>query len=248
MSQLWTEEENNCLGNYFSGNMSVLTLLTKLNKINPTRTYEAMMTKIRHMRELGFTRQRENLNKQMRVGYLDIEATQLNASFGFMLSWCIKTQNKNEYCSAVVTKKELFDEKFDYRITKELLTAMKKYDILYAHYGSDRRFDVPFIRTRAYVNQLQDMLPDKNELYIGDTYPIARNKLKLHSNRLDAIGEIIGVSAKKTPLSAKIWQRASYGNKNALAYISDHNKKDVQLLEQIHLKLQRIENKTFHSI
>jgi uncharacterized protein YprB with RNaseH-like and TPR domain len=200
------------------------------------------------MRELGFTRQREDLSKKMKIGYLDIEATQLNASFGFMLSWCIKTKDKNEYFNSVVTKKELFDEKFDFRLTKELLETMKKYDVLYAHYGSDRRFDIPFIRTRAYANDLQDLIPNKYELYIGDTYPIARNKLKLHSNRLDAIGEIIGVPLKKTPLSAKIWQLASYGNKKALEYISNHNRRDVQLLEQIHKKLEKIENKSFTSI
>ena len=132
---------------------------------------------------------------------------------------------------------------------EELLDAFNNYDVLYTHYGSDRRFDLPFIRTRAYANGLEHKLPGYMDKFIMDTYPIARNKLKLHSNRLGVIADILGITdVKKTQLSPKIWMLASAGHPKALAYIQDHNKKDVLLLQKVHQKLRIIESQNFRSM
>jgi uncharacterized protein YprB with RNaseH-like and TPR domain len=125
---------------------------------------------------------------------------------------------------------------------------MGKYDIIYAHYGSDRRFDIPFIRTRALKHNMEGLIPKRNQLFIMDTYPISRNKLKLHSNRLDSIGEHLGCKTGKTRLSPNMWQRAAIGDKKALDYIVDHNKKDVQLLEEIHKRIGVFDSTPLKSI
>ena len=245
----WTEKEMLEMGKYFRGNITALTLFKRLHKINPKRTYESMMTRLRHMREKGWSRQKEEAMKTLRVGYLDIEASQLNGNFGMMLSWCIKKEGKNEYDSAVISKKEIFNYEFDKRIVKELLQALKNYDVLYTHYGIDGRFDIPFIRTRAYFHGLENELPKHMEKFILDTYPIAKFKLKLHSNRLDVIADVLGINnIKKTPLSPKIWALASVGHKKSLEYISTHNRRDVQILERVHKKLKQIEKPIFRSM
>jgi len=245
----WTEKENKLVEKYFSSSTSEMTLYKNIHKINPNRTFEAIGRRIRLMKEKGWERGKDVAVSKLRVGYLDIEATNLTANFGHMLSWYIKTEGKNEYESAVITKKEIFDYKFDERLVKELLEAFKKYDVLYTHYGSDRRFDLPFIRTRAFRWGLEKDLPNYMDKFIMDTYPIARNKLRLHSNRLGCIGEAVGIEGiKKTPLSPRRWELAKAGHPDALEYISKHNKHDVILLERIHKKLKVIERPIYKSM
>ena len=244
----WTEDENRQLGDYFNGKINAISLFGKIKKINPSRTYESVMTRIRHMREEGWIKKKEFATGNMITGYLDIEATQLNGDFGYMLSWCIKTAGKNEIHTSVITKKEIFDYEFDKRLVIELLDVLKHYDIVYTHYGADGRFDFPFIRTRAYAHGLEESLPNYQEKYIMDTWPVARMKLKLHNNRLDSIAEAVGVKTKKTPLSAKTWCLASVGEPKSLKYIVTHNIKDVKILEAVHKKLKKVERPILRSI
>jgi len=247
--QAWAQDEQDCMDRYFATNITEMTLYRKIHKLNPKRSYEAMMRRLRYMRDDGWTRNKEECLKKLKIGYLDIEATNLNANFGYMISWYIKKEGKNEYDSAVIKKSEIFSYDFDKRLVKELLSALKNYDVIYTHYGSDRRFDIPFIRTRAFAHNMEKDIPRQMEQFIMDTYPIARNKLKLHSNRLGAIAEAVGVSdVKKTPLSSKQWFMAMAGHPEALKYIEIHNKRDVQLLERVHKKLKCVERPIYRSI
>jgi len=244
----WNEKEMKLIVSYFNNNTNEITLYTKLFKLNPNRTLKAVTSKLERMRKEGFSKNRENAIKNLRVGYLDIEATQLSADFGFILSWYIKEKGKNNYDYAVVKKEEIFSGNFDKRVVIELLAAMGEYDVLYTHYGADHRFDVPFIRTRALRHGFENKIP-KTGLFIMDTYPIAKHKLRLHSNRLDSIANAIGIKGvKKTPLSGDVWVKASIGDKNALEYVALHNKRDVQLLERVHNRLSSIEKPRLTSI
>jgi len=245
----WSVSEIEAVKRYFNTQITEMTLFKRIHILNPNRTYEAMMRRIRYMRDDGWSRTKTNMLKTLRVGYLDIEATNLNGNFGMMLSWYIKKKGKREYDSAVIKKSEIFDYSFDKRLVKELLEAFKNYDVLYTHYGSDRRFDVPFIRTRAYAHGLENDLPDYMDKFLMDTYPIARNKLKLHSNRLGSIADAVGVkNVKKTPLSPQTWQLATAGEAKALAYIELHNKRDVEVLEAVHTKLEKVERPIYKSM
>jgi uncharacterized protein YprB with RNaseH-like and TPR domain len=207
------------------------------------------MRKKRHLQSQGKKKLSERALEKLRVGYLDIEASNLNADFGIMLSWYIKTRGKNEYKYAVITKKELFSYQFDKRIVKELLEAIREYDVLYVHWGKDRRYDIPFIRTRALVNHHEDLLPEYMEKFIMDTWDTARAKLKLSRNSLQRIAETLGVkNVLKTPVTGEQWVRAMYGDPKALEYVRIHNKHDVQILERVHKRLQKVEKKTYMSM
>jgi len=239
------DEEAECL-KYFGSTMGEMALFMRLQRLKTRRTYEAMTRHLRYMRAAGFEKGKEVALKTLRVGYLDIEATNLDADFGMMLSWYIKTAGKNEYFSGIIKTEEIRNYTFDKRIVEELLEAFNHYDVVWAHYGSDRRFDIPFIRTRAFRWKLEEKLPKNMELFIMDTYPIARNKLKLHSNRLASIAELLDVKVKKTPLSPRQWELAKAGNKEALDYVALHNKRDVQVLEGVHKRLKVIDNKPIY--
>ncbi len=245
----WTDLEQKQLEKYFSTAWTEMTLFKRLHKLNTHRTYEAMTRRLRLMRSNGWVRGKDTCMKSFRIGYFDIESTGLNATFGHMLSWYIKTRGKNEYYSSVITKDEIFKGKSDKRLMEELFIAFEHYDILYTHYGVDRRFDIPFIRTRAYRHGLEAKLPLYMEKFMMDTWPIARNKLRLHNNRLGTVAEALGIKGvKKTPLSARRWEKAMLGDPDALAYIELHNKRDVQLLERVHSKLMYIERPILRSM
>lgn len=245
----WTIEEQEQMDKYFTTNITEMTLYKRLHNINPNRTYEAMMRRLRRMREQGYVRNKDVAIKKLRIGYLDIEATNLNGNYGFMLSWYIKTKGKNEYKHSVIKKGEIYNYSFDKRLVEELLEALKHYDVLYTHYGSDWRFDIPFIRTRAFRHSIEDKLPDNMEKFIMDTYPIAKSKLKLSSNRLGTIAELLGIkNVKKTSVDPDVWERAIAGDPKALEYVRDHNKKDVQILERVHSRLEKVEKPIYRSM
>ena len=242
----WTKPELKELDRYKRTNITEFTLFKRILAINPDRTYEAVTRKLRRLRD---NRDKDKAVKSLRVGYLDIEASNLNADFGYILSWYIKVAGQDQYDYSVITQEEIINYEFDGRLVAEFLMALDNYDVLYTHWGVDRRFDIPFIRTRAYAHNLEDMLPDYMDKFIMDTWPIARNKLKLHNNRLDSIARATGIrDVEKTPLDTQIWQMASVGHPESLQYIVDHNKKDVLLLERIHNKLKKVERPIYRSI
>lgn len=247
----WTIPEREQLEKYFRTNITKMTLYQRLNKLNSLRSFEAVTRELRRMKRKGWTRTKHDALNKLRVGYLDIEATDLQADFGFMLTWYIKKRGKNEYDFSIITKKEIFDGDFDRRLVSEFFDALDNYDVLYTHYGGDRRFDVPFIRTRAYAHGLQKRLPGHLDKFIMDTWPTARNKLRLHRNSLESIAFALGIrGVKKTPLEPHRWQRAAIGDEKALEYIALHNKRDVQLLERVHKKYEEghIEKKIYRSM
>ena len=139
---------------------------------------------------------------------------------------------------------------YDYHIVLSLLKEMKNYDVIYTHYGSDRRFDVPFIRTRAYVHGLQKLLPDYMDQFLLDTYPMAKNKLRLHSYRLDSIADALGVKGcRKTRMLPSVWMKAMFmQDRTALRYILKHCEQDVLLLEGVVKKLKKVERPKYVSV
>lgn len=245
----WSQAEREQISKFFTTSWTLPTLYKKIHAINPDRTYDAIGNMVRRWKRNGWEKTAETAMRRLRIGYLDIEATDLNGDFGYMLTWYIKPRGSGKYDYSIITKEEIINYDFDKRLVKELLKAFDNYDVLYTHWGRDRRFDLPFIRTRALVHGLQDELPWRFEKFLMDTWDIAKNKLKLHSNRLDSIADACRVrGVKKTPLSGKIWQLAAVGHPESLEYIAKHNRHDVILLERVHRKLESMENKVYRSM
>lgn len=245
----WSEDEYKMLTKYFETTWTLMTLFQRIHKINSNRSYEAVAREVRRWRSKGFEKSKESAIRKLRIGYLDIETSDLNADWGFMLTWYIKPQGSKNYDFGIITQKEIMEGTYDERITRELLEAFSRYDVLYTHYGADRRFDVPFIRTRAIIWGLGKLLPQYLEKFIFDTWVIARNKLKLRRNSLDNIARTLRVKGiSKTHLDPAIWKRAHIGDKVSLEYIAKHNKHDVILLERVHKKLAPIERPTYKSM
>lgn len=185
---------------------------------------------------------KENPNQE-RVGFLDIEASNLDADFGIMLSYCIKDANSSKIWEGIVDKKGL-DKYLDKQVVTKCIEDMQKFDRVVTYYGM--RFDLPFIRTRSIVHGID--FPNYSSLVHTDVYFMARNKLKLSSNRLENVSRIVLGETNKTRIDAKYWVKALRGDKKSLNYILEHNRYDVIDLEKVYNKLLNFSNKTNTSI
>ena len=253
----WTVDERDLLQKYFDVAWTPLTLFKHLHKLNPMRTYESMSRELRRMKGKGWVRPSDRALDSLRVGYLDIESTDLDCEFGGILCWCIKARGVDRIDSDCISKRDVTTWNVrDKRMMKTLLDAFSGYDVLYTHYGEDRRFDYPMIRSRALYWNLEHLLPQQGEAFIFDTWKIARNKLRMKSNRLDRIAKFLHIDVEKTSLDPEIWAAARIGEKlvvrgeliDSLEYIYDHCKKDVLVLEKVHERIRCVERPIYRSV
>lgn len=183
------------------------------------------------------------------IGYLDIETSGLTADFDFMISWanCIRDvrtgTTKIEYD---FIEKSDFDYAYrkgdadlvDRKITESVLASMKKCDLLIGHWFIGKyRHDIPFIRSRCVINHVPGF-PKHRRVRYGDTQKYGSLLYRLHNNGLDTIARMFDISIQKTKLDGKTWKNACMGIKKDVAYVVDHNIKDVKITHKVHLGME----------
>lgn len=179
-------------------------------------------------------------NIQERVGCLDIETGGLDAGFDLVFCWFIKTSGKNEIWYDCITLDDLKKGYRDKRILENLINTLWNYDRIVTHYGSNYRFDIPFVRTRCIRQGIE--FPTYGYLWLSDTYTMAKKLLCLKSNRQGRVaGAILGKDIK-TKMTDNHWLAVKYGTikekKAALEYIKGHCEADVIQLDENYLKLE----------
>ncbi len=207
----------------------------------PSRTKPSVLRKADWM-NLKLDKKARKVGKVDKVGYLDIESTGLTGNFGWLISWCIKEQDSKKIHSAFVTREEILNGILDKRIVQELVDTMKQFTLIVTYYGA--RFDIPMVRTRAIFWGIP-FIP-YGEIEHKDLYFLARSKLRLHSNRLDSVCDLMGITGK-TRLEPRIWVSANTGNEESIKYITEHNRWDVIILEEVHRKLGEFASSTSRS-
>lgn len=115
----------------------------------------------------------------------------------------------------------------DYHVVKTLRDELEDADAVIAHYGN--KFDMPYLMTRMAYHRI-DPLPKIKQI---DTYQIARRLFKFNSNRLDYLGEFLGVG-KKRHVERGLWLRCLNGEVGALQSMVRYNKRDISLLEDVY--------------
>lgn len=177
------------------------------------------------------------LGYQEKVGYLDIETSNFSASFGVVITWCIK-ENGGKIYEGYLQDEDFnnLDGQYDKRILKECVDAMLLFDRLVVYWGKDRRFDIPFLRTRAVSMGLD--FPLYQERVVNDLYDIVKNKFKFGRNSLAAACTQMGINSKDTPISPQTWMDATVGRRaDAIQTILQHNREDVVSTEQLWNKI-----------
>lgn len=184
-----------------------------------------------------------------KIGFLDIEASNLSATFGIVLTYCIGDIN-GKILKRQIDFKDWYAGRQDKMLMKQFIEDAKLFDRFVVHYGGDRRFDIPFLRTRAVFWGLD--FPEYKDMCISDTWVMLKNKFKLHSNRLETACTFYGIESKGHKMQPDIWAKLNTGNpklwKPAMDYIMVHNVEDVVSLRELYVKINKYSNNPKTSI
>lgn len=176
-----------------------------------------------------------------KLGFFDIETSDLNADWGFVLSYCIKHED-GKIIKRCITPEEVLNHKLrDHRLVKLFAEDVKLFDALVVYYGKDtggryQRHDIPFMRTR-FEHWKHKGFPKQKEISVIDMYDVAKSKLKLKRNSMQHVCNFLGIVNKTSPHDFGIWQRARDGNKAALKHILVHNIEDVITTEELYKRI-----------
>lgn len=118
----------------------------------------------------------------------------------------------------------------DKHVVKTLHAALRQADAIIAHNGD--KFDLRWLQGRMLFHGLPPLPPIKSI----DTLKMARRTFYLNSNRLDYLGKYLGLGGKTTTPGG-LWMDVLRGQKKAVRTMVEYNKRDVELLEQVYLKI-----------
>lgn len=170
----------------------------------------------------------------MNILALDIEASNLAADFGIVLTFGSKVVGKGKVSVLNILDypgKDLIAR--ERNMLKDISEIMLSVDVWLYHFGV--YYDLPFINTRLLYHGLPVLPPNFAAI---DTWRISRNRLKLRNNRLITISEFLGTEDEKNAIKPEQWIRALGGHRPSMDYIVEHNRRDVLVLEEIYNRLR----------
>lgn len=124
-------------------------------------------------------------------------------------------------------------DRFDDRaLVLDLHSLLSQADVLVAHNGD--AFDIKKANARFIVHGLDPIPPLKSI----DTLKIARRNFKFNSNKLDDLGNYLGIGRKLAHTGKKLWMDCLDGDMKAWAVMKKYNVQDVLLLERLYKKVR----------
>lgn len=181
---------------------------------------------------------------QQRLGFFDLECSNLDADWGIILSWSVLNDKTQDIESDVITKKDIEAGIEDKRIVQSFVEAITQYDKIVGFYSS--RFDIPYARARAVINKVK--FPSYGAITHQDLYFLLRNRFKLSSRRQENCCRVLLGKTNKTRIENKYWRNAVRGDKKSLEYVLDHNIKDVKDLRRLYHKTIEFGRRTDNSL
>jgi len=170
-------------------------------------------------------------------GRFNINLSQANIveNGGQLISACWSWNDEEEVQGVVMTPEEA-RSRDDSRIVAELYEAIENADVLVWQNGNN--FDLKKIKTRCILNGL----PPPKTCKTADTLLIAK-QLGFPSNRLDSLGDYLGVGRKQENSGISLWLDCLAGIPEALDEMFEYNKQDVLLLRDVYKKIRAFDNK-----
>jgi len=123
------------------------------------------------------------------------------------------------------------DPNNDLHVLKTFCKVLLEADCIVGH-NSDS-FDLRMLEGRALYHGLSPLPP----ITSIDTLKVAKKRFRFNCNRLDYIGQFLGLG-KKIKTSNELWLRVLRGDRAAIKAMVAYNKQDVLLLEKVFLKLR----------
>jgi DNA polymerase elongation subunit (family B) len=121
----------------------------------------------------------------------------------------------------------------DKEMLKRFVDVANQAHEIVAHNGD--RFDIKWMRTRLLYHRI----PDISNFTSIDTLKDARSRFLFNSNRLDYIGQFLGVGKKIDTGGFSLWTRVMAGDKKALREMVDYCKGDVELTERVYQEIHQ---------
>lgn len=118
--------------------------------------------------------------------------------------------------------------KDDRDVVVGICAAIREADVVIGHNGDE--FDLKKINARAIYHKLQPSPP----IPTIDTLKIARKHFGFTANRLDYLGQYLGLGRKKPTGGFGLWLKVLAGDRTALKKMVEYNKGDVLLLEEVY--------------
>ena len=152
----------------------------------------------------------------------------------YMLSWSAKWLGSDDVVglSLANTKGYVAGSEDDSELIKPLKDLINSADIVVAH--NQNGFDKKVFNTRLLVNGMTPPKPYKSV----DTLQIAKKHFKFSSNKLDGIAMQLGLIQKIDTGGFKLWRGCTYGDEQSFKDMLEYNMQDVEVLEQVYLKLR----------
>lgn len=120
----------------------------------------------------------------------------------------------------------------EFSIVSKLWELFEEADIVIGH-NSDK-----FDNKKANAKLLEYEFNPPSFYATVDTLKVARKYYKLTSNRLDALGELLGVGRKVKHSGFELWRSCMQGDRKAWEKMESYNKQDVRLLQRVYKKLK----------
>jgi DNA polymerase elongation subunit (family B) len=124
------------------------------------------------------------------------------------------------------------DPENDYHVVKKLWDLIDEADIVVAHNGD--RFDMRKANARFVWHGLGPTSPVKQI----DTLKVARRYFMFNSNKLDSLGQHLGLGRKVSTGGFETWAGCMRGDNKSWNLMAKYAKQDVDLLREVYLKLR----------
>lgn len=182
--------------------------------------------------------------KQTKRLYFDIETSQLlvktwRVGYNVNLSYEDIVRHQAVICISWKWEGEdkiyndTWDAPFDDKgLLERFLKVANTADELIAHNGD--RYDIKKLRTRCIYHRIP-MFPRYKTL---DTLKKSRSSFSFPSNKLDAIGDYLGVGRKVEHEGKKMWNAVEDGDEEALKKMVEYCDGDILLLEDVEYVLR----------
>jgi len=124
------------------------------------------------------------------------------------------------------------DPENDYHVVKKLWELLDEADIVVAHNGD--RFDMRKANARFVAHGLGPISPVKQI----DTLKVAKRYFMFNSNKLDHLGQHLGLGRKVATGGFETWAGCMRGDMKFWKLMVKYAKQDVDLLRNVYMKLR----------
>lgn len=152
-------------------------------------------------------------------------------SEGFVLCFAAKWLGDDSVYYSRIPGEGLREED-DREVIEDVWHFVDEADIIIGH--NVKNFDLATLNARFVYHGLR---PPRN-YKIVDTLQIAKKEFRFPSNRLDSLGEYLGLGRKVQHGGFRLWRDCLAGVEEAWQTMETYNIQDVELLEDVYMKLR----------